>query len=144
MNPQHQHQLMLKIIIGSAWADGHLEPTEVQYLQTLLDRYQLRHVPELETLLDKPVALAQTERWIAQYLTGSNETQRQSLLAAIGKMVIADDTVTQQEHMLLDDYYLLMAKIPPIAEQSPTDERTPTIVKTVGQLLRKVVKKLRH
>ena len=137
MKEQDQHQLMLKIIIGSAWADGHLEPTEEQYLQTLLKRYQLTDVPELKTLLDKPVALAQTERWMVQYLADANETQRQSLLAAIGKMVIADDTVTQQEHRFLDDYYLLMAKVPPIPEQ------TPKLVKTVGQFVRQVVKKLR-
>jgi len=33
-------------------------------------------------------------------------------LAAIGKLVIADDTVLPQEHALLDDYYALIAKIP--------------------------------
>lgn len=144
MKEQHQHQLMLKIIIGSAWADGHLEPAEEQYLQTLLERYHLTNVPKLKTLLDKPVELAQTERWMAQYLTGANQTQRRSLLAAIGKMVIADDTVTQQEHRLLDDYYLLMAKVPPIPEQTPRDEQTPKLVKTLGQFVRQVVKKLRQ
>ncbi len=52
MKEQDQYQLMLKIIIGSAWADGHLQPTEEQYLQTLLKRYQLTDVPELKALLD--------------------------------------------------------------------------------------------
>lgn len=81
---------------------------------------------------------------MAQYLADANETQRQSLLAAIGKMVIADDTVTQQEHRFLDDYYLLMAKVPPYREQAPRDEQTPKLVKTVGQFVRQVVKKLRQ
>jgi len=55
MDPQHQHKLILKIIIGSAWVDGHLGPAEVQYLQTLLDRYQLTHAPDLLALLEEPV-----------------------------------------------------------------------------------------
>ena len=96
---------MVKIIIGSAWVDGRVEPAEVQYLQTLLERCQLTHAPDLLALLEEPVSLRQTERWMAHYLADTTETERQRLLAAIGKLVIADDTVMPQEHILLDDYY---------------------------------------
>ncbi len=47
MNPTTQHQLMLKIVAGSAWADGHLEPQELTYLGSLLRRYGLEHDTEL-------------------------------------------------------------------------------------------------
>ncbi len=47
MNPTTQHQLMLKIVAGSAWADGHLEPQELAYLGSLLRRYGLEHDTEL-------------------------------------------------------------------------------------------------
>ena len=138
MEPQNQHKLMLKIIIGSAWVDGHLGPAEVQYLQTLLDRYQLTHAPDLLALLEEPVSLSQTEFWMVEYLADTNEIERQRLLGAIGKLVIADDTVLPQEHALLDDYYALIAKIP------ARPEKTPTLVETVGKFVRKAARTVRN
>jgi hypothetical protein len=135
---QPQPRLMLKIIIGSAWVDGHLEPAEVQYLQTLLERCKLTHAPELLALLEAPVSLRQTELWMADYLVDTTETERQRLLAAIGKLIIADDTVLPQEHTLLDDYYTLMAAIP------ARPEETPTLVETVGKFVRKVARMARN
>ncbi|MBV8887650.1 MAG: TerB family tellurite resistance protein [Chroococcidiopsidaceae cyanobacterium CP_BM_RX_35] len=132
MEPQNRH-LMLKIVIGSAWIDHHLEPGEVKYLQTLLERYQLAHNPELLALLEKPVFLPQTEQWMVQYLMGATEIERLQLLGAIGKMVIADEIVSPEDHNLLDDYYNLMADIP------PKPEVTPTLLKTVGQFVRRVL-----
>lgn len=140
MDLQYQHKLMLKIIVGSAWVDGHLEPAEVQYLQTLLERYQLTHNPDLSALLEAPVPLQQTEIWMAEYLADATEAERQKLLAAIGKLVIADDTVLPPEHTLLDDYYALMAEIP----ARPEETSTPTPIKTVGKFVRQVVRTLRN
>ena len=137
MDPQHQHKLMLKIIIGSAWVDGRLDPVEVQYLQTLLARYQLTHAPELLALLEEPVSLRQTESWMVEYLADTTATERQRLLAAVGKLVIADDTVLPQEHTLLDDYYMLMAEIPARPEET-------TLVETVGKFVRKVAQTVRN
>lgn len=140
MEPQNQHKLMLKIIIGSAWVDGHLEPAEVQYLQTLLDRYQLTHASDLLALLEEPVPLSQTELWMVEYLADTTETEieRQRLLGAIGKVIIADDTVLPQEYALLDDYYALMAEIP------ARPEETPTLVETVGKFVRKAARTVRN
>lgn len=140
MEPQNQHKLMLKIIIGSAWVDGHLEPAEVQYLQTLLDRYQLTHASDVLALLEEPVPLSQTELWMVEYLADTTETEieRQRLLGAIGKVVIADDTVLPQEYTLLDDYYALMAEIP------ARPEETPTLVETVGKFVRKAARTVRN
>lgn len=140
MEPQNQHKLMLKIIIGSAWVDGHLEPAEVQYLQTLLARYQLTHASDVLALLEEPVSLSQTEFWMVEYLADTTETEieRQRLLGAIGKVVIADDTVLPQEYALLDDYYALMAEIP------ARPEETPTLVETVGKFVRKAARTVRN
>lgn len=138
MEPQHQHKLILKIVIGSAWVDGHLEPSEVKYLQTLLDRYHLSHDPELLELLEQPVSLRQTEGWMVNYLADTTEAERQGLLAAIGKIVIADDIASPLEHTLLDDYYTLMAKIPARTEETPTQ------IKIVGSFVRQVFKTLRN
>lgn len=138
MAPQNQHKLMLKIIIGSAWVDGHLEPAEVQYLQTLLDRYQLTHASDVLALLEEPVSLSQTEFWMVEYLADTNEIERQRLLGAIGKLVISDDAVLPQEYTLLDDYYALMAEIP------ARPEETPTLVETVGKFVRKAARTVRN
>jgi hypothetical protein len=136
MEPQDRHKLMLKIVIGSAWVDGHLEPPETRYLQTLLERYHLTRDSELLALLEKPVSLRQTERWMVEYLADTTDEERQRLLAAIGKLVIADDSVLPPEHALLDDYYVLMAEIPAHSEE------TPTVVKTVGSFVRRALKTL--
>ena len=138
MDSQYQQQLMLKIIIGAAWVDGHLEQAEVEYLQTLLKRYQLTHDPELMALLEKSVPLQQTEIWIVEYLADTTETERQRLLAAIGKLLIIDDTVLPVEHDLLDDYYALMAEIP------AQPEETPTLVATIGKFVRQTINSLRN
>jgi hypothetical protein len=137
MDSQRQH-LMLKIIIGSAWVDSNLGPAEVQYLQTLLERYRLSHALDLLTLLEAPVSLRQVEHWMAEYLADTTEIERQRLLAAIGKLVIADDIVLPQEHTLLDDYYTLMAEIP------ARPEAMPTLVETVGKFVRKVARTARN
>ena len=138
MDMQSQHKLMLKIVIGSAWVDNRLEPTEVEYLQTLLKRYQLTHAPELLALLEEPVPFEQTELWMVEYLANTTETERQKLLATIGKLVIADDTVLPQEHTLLDDYYMLMAEIPARPEQIPT------LVENIGKFVRRVARTVRN
>ena len=138
MDSQYQQQLMLKIIIGAAWVDGHLEQAEIEYLQTLLKHYQLTHDPELMALLEKSVPLQQTEIWIVEYLADTTETERQRLLAAIGKLLIIDDTVLPVEHDLLDDYYALMAEIP------AQPEETPTLVATVGKFVRQAINSLRN
>ena len=112
MDVEHQHRLTLKILIGSAWVDQSLEPEEIQYLGTLLRRYQLDHDQELLDLLQAPISLEQTERWMIAYLQGTTNEERLKLLADIGRIVIADNVVTDSEHDLLDEYHELMAQIP--------------------------------
>jgi hypothetical protein len=112
MDIDRQHRLALKILIGSAWVDQHLEPEEIQYLGTLIRRYQLDHDQELLALLQFPVPPEQTERWMIAYFQDTTNAERLKLLADMGRILIADDVVTDQEHDLLDDYHELMARIP--------------------------------
>lgn len=134
MNPTTQHQLMLKIVAGSAWADGHLEPQEVAYLGSLLRRYNLEHDPELRELLQKAIPVEQTELWMAEYLMQATETERMQLLGAIGNLLIADNNVSPEEHNLLDEYHALMAGIPAQPESAPS------LVKSIGQFFRRMAK----
>jgi uncharacterized tellurite resistance protein B-like protein len=134
MDPDSQHHQLLKIVCGSAWVDGHLEPAEVKYLELLQKRYHLIQDPELRDLLHHPVSLQQTEQWMVDYLRDATDQERMQLLGSIGNLLIADQEVSEEEHRLLDDYYTLMSSIP------PHPESTPVVIKTLGGFVKRVVK----
>jgi uncharacterized tellurite resistance protein B-like protein len=134
--PQPHLRQMMALIMGAAWADGRLSPAEVEYLQKLLAQYHLDHDPELLALLKTPLPLDATEALIATYLANSTESERQKLLVDIGTLLIADDVISPQEHQLLDDYYTLMAEIPPLSEPGPA------LTTTIGQHIRRGLKTL--
>lgn len=134
MDQANQHQLLLKIVAGSAWVDGHLEVEEVKYLEHLLERYDLANDSELRPLLEGPIPLQQTEAWMVDYLRDATEDERMQLLGAIGNLLIADDQVSPEEHELLDDYHTLMSSIPARIDAAPK------LVSAVGQFFKKVVK----
>lgn len=138
MDVESQNQQILQIAIGSAWADRRLEPGEIEYLQLLLQRYQLSHNSQMQAMLQTPVPLEQTERWIVEYLSDTTETERLKLLAAIGNVLIADNNVSDTDHDLLDEYHSLMASIPPHPEGSPT------VVQTLGKFAHKVIRSVRE
>ncbi len=142
MDTAHQQKLMLKILIGSAWADQHLEPEEVTYLEQVLQRYHLDHDAELRALLATPVPAEKTEWWLIAYLKDTPETERLKLLAQIGNLLISDHVVSSVEHDLIDEFHELMATIPAPPEVEPppsVNEMTTTVAKRVGQFFRRVV-----
>ncbi|HEY9828107.1 MAG TPA: hypothetical protein V6D19_21935 [Stenomitos sp.] len=144
MEATHQ-QLMLKILIGSAWIDQHLEPEEIDYLKRLLSRFHLDHETELQDLLKIPVPAEQTERWLVAYLKDSPDSERLKLLAAIGNLLISDHVVSSIEHDLLDEFHELMAIIPAPSEPvPPIHEIAPTLASKVGQFLRRVMSAATH
>ena len=133
MDSSTQNHLALKILIGSAWADGVLEPEEQEVLAAALQRHGEAYDRELKHLLEQAVPLQQTERWISQYLANATETERQALLGAIGRVLFADREVTDEEHMLLDDFHSMMGEIPAHLE-------VPELAKTVGKYFKKAVR----
>lgn len=126
----------LAIIICAAWADGHLDPQEIDYLNHLLHQYGLSHDPNLTALLESPVPLQETEQRIAYYLTQATETDRSKLLADIGTLLIVDNVVSPEEHQLLDDYYKMTALIPPLPEENGA------IAQTVSRFVRQGLKSI--
>jgi hypothetical protein len=135
-----EHQLILKILIGSAWVDRQLDAHEVTYLQSLLVRYHLGGDRELIDCLAHPMPIDQTESLVVRYLKEANDEQRLALLAKIGKVLIADNQVSEREHDLLDDYHELMGRIPaPADPNEPTPELVPQLVKMVGKFAQKVM-----
>ena len=120
MEKAEKHKLILKILIGAAWADRHLEPEEVKFLEQILERYDLKGDRELISLLKLPVGIQTTETWVAEYFRITTQDERMQLLANIGKVLIADDHVSDIEHDFLDDYHELMAYIPAQPGSSPS------------------------
>ena len=133
MDQSQKQKLMTQILIGSAWIDRTLAPEEKSYLQKVLDRYGLGHDQELLDLLAEPTPTADTEQRLVKYFQNSSDEERMRLLADMGKVLMADDEVTDIEHDLLDDYHALMAKIP---ARSSSDE--PSITEEIGQAVRQV------
>lgn len=137
MDQANQNRLLLKIVAGSAWVDGQLDTEEIQYLERLLERYDLAHDAELKPLLQQPIPVQQTETWMVEYLRDATEDERMQLLGAIGNLLIADDQVSPEEHELLDDYHALMSNIPPRVDAAPK------LVSAVGQFFKRVMQSVR-
>ncbi|MCG9893387.1 MAG: TerB family tellurite resistance protein [Thermosynechococcaceae cyanobacterium MS004] len=138
MDLAHQHQLMLKILIGSAWVDRHLEPEEVTYLNSVLKRFHLEGDRDLQALLKTPVPPEQTERWLVAYLRDTPDSERLKLLAAIGNLLISDHVVSAVEHDLLDEFHDLMASLPAPRESSEF-HHGPKLLEKIGQFFRRVM-----
>ena len=135
MEASHK-KLLMQIAIGCAWLDGHLHQREIDYLTKLLEHYHLESDLQLRQLTATPVSISQTERWMAEYLADTTETERQEALAAIANLLIADNSVSESEHQILDDFYAMMAAIP------PHPEATPTLVEITGKFVRKLMQSL--
>ncbi len=145
MDTAHQQKLMLKILIGSAWVDRHLEPEEVAYLSNVLARFHLDHDAELQGLLQTSVPREQTERWLIAYLKDTPNTERLKLLAAIGNLLISDHVVSSIEHDLLDEFHELMASLPaPPEAPLHISEIAPNLAQRVGQFFRHVMEAVKH
>ncbi len=136
MDQSQKQKLMTKILVGSAWIDRKLEPAEKDYLQTVLDRYGLGKDAELSAMLHQPTPVSTTEKWLVQYLKDSSSEERMQLLANIGKVLIADDTVSDIEHDLLDEYHELMARIP--AKETESGRRDVSLTEEIGQAARHI------
>ncbi len=137
MDPTDRKLLLLKIVIGSAWADGQLDESELSHLQTLIHHHQFTDNFELEALLKTPVPLADTERWIIDYLANSTEADRAQLSGNLTNLIIADNEISPAESELLDDYHRMMIRIP--AHETPT----PDVMNAIGGFFRQAVKILK-
>ena len=133
MNSLQQEKLLVKIVIGAAWVDRHLEAEEIEYFQQLLEQYHLHIDDELQKLLEFPVPLTQTELWIVRYLKNSTNTEREALLKAIVNMLMADLCVSEIERELLDEYSEYMLAIPPHTEVKPT--KIETVIRFIQKLI---------
>ncbi len=101
---------LVKILIGTAWIDGKIQPEERDYLHRIAKEKDVADDPEIQPLLYefRPVSSTECYDWVKQYL-GTHPTSEscQQLLEAISGLIYSDGTVATEEARLLMDLQML-------------------------------------
>ncbi|QDZ39027.1 TerB family tellurite resistance protein [Euhalothece natronophila Z-M001] len=95
---------LLKILIGAAWIDGHIQTEERQYLQKTAQKHNLADDPEIRPLLNelKAVKPDQCYAWVQEYLGSSpNQKDYENLIEAISGLIYSDGEMATEEAKLL-------------------------------------------
>lgn len=105
MTTEKKTKLLVKILAGTAWLDGIIQPQERKYLQKVAQENNLKDDSEIKSLLSeiKPVKPPQCYQWLEEYL-GDNPTieDYQELFESISALIYSDGDVDTQEAKLLN------------------------------------------
>jgi len=104
MAPDSNVKTLIKILIGSAWVDGKIQPEEREYLHRIAKEKGVADDPEIQPLLHEFRAVKPEEcyEWVKAYL-GDRPTSEtcQQLIEAISGLVYSDGTIANEEAKLL-------------------------------------------
>ena len=101
---------LVKILIGSAWLDGKIQPEERTYLNQIAQEKGVAQDPEIYPLLQglRQIETAECYQWVQDYLGNSPSTaDYQNLLEAISGLIYSDSDVDTEEAKLLTQLQLL-------------------------------------
>ena len=101
---------LVKILIGSAWLDGKIQPEERTYLNRIAQEQGVAQDPEISPLLQdlRQIETAECYQWVQEYLGNSPSTaDYQNLLEAISGLIYSDSDVDTEEAKLLTQLQLL-------------------------------------
>ena len=101
---------LVKILIGSAWLDGKIQPEERTYLNRIAQEKGVAQDPEIYPLLQglRQIETAECYQWVQEYLGNSPSTaDYQNLLEAISGLIYSDSDVDIEEAKLLTQLQLL-------------------------------------
>jgi uncharacterized tellurite resistance protein B-like protein len=101
---------LVKILIGSAWLDGKIQPEERTYLNRIATEKGVAQDPEISPLLQgsRQIETAECYQWVQDYLGNSPSTaDYQNLLEAISGLIYSDSDVDTEEAKLLTQLQLL-------------------------------------
>jgi uncharacterized tellurite resistance protein B-like protein len=136
MTTQNQTKLLVKILVGTAWLDGIIQPQERKYLQKVVAENHLNDDGEIKSLMSeiKPVNPPQCYEWLEEYL-GANPTIKdyEELLESISALIYSDGDVDMQEAKLLNHLENLDPNS--VTKKSMLDQ----ILKSVRQLYQKAI-----
>jgi uncharacterized tellurite resistance protein B-like protein len=124
-------QQLLKILIGAAWLDGKVQPSEQQYLQRIAQQKGLLEDPELNPWLYglRSVSTEECYRWVNEYL-GQYPTPEccQELLEEISGLIYSDGDVDSAEAKFLMEIQQIEA------DQSAALDVHETVTRTIQKL----------
>ena len=95
---------LVKVLIGSAWLDGRIQPEEQRYLHQVATEEGVATDPEIQPLLHEFKVVSPTEcyEWVKDYL-GDHPTIKDchNLIESISGLIYSDSEVAAEEAELL-------------------------------------------
>lgn len=102
--PTNNVKQLVKILIGSAWLDGKIQPEERKYLDRVAQDKGVATEPEIYPLLHE-LRQVQTEEcyeWVKEYLGDRPSSEDyQNLVEAISGLIYSDGDVATEEAKML-------------------------------------------
>lgn len=129
-------KMLVKILIGTAWIDGKIQPEEREYLHRIAQEKGVTEEPDIQPLLYefRPVPPEECYGWVKQYL-GDRPTSEscQQLLEAISGLIYSDGTVATEEAKLLTELQTL---------ESSSENNSNSVIKAIRSLYQRWIAKL--
>jgi uncharacterized tellurite resistance protein B-like protein len=125
-------KFLVKILIGTAWIDGQIQPEERQYLHRIVQEKGMAEDPEISALLyeGRAVKPEVCYDWVKAYLGDrpSSESCRQ-LIEAISGLIYSDGMVANEEAKLLTDIQMVDL----VSDAGPTDHSVIQVIRNLYQ-----------
>ena len=138
MNDNSNTKQLLKILIGTAWIDGTIQPEEREHLHQLAKDYGCDKDHDIKSLFSeaKPIKPEECYQWLEEYL-GDNPTEEiyQELLKELSTLIYSDGLVELEEAKLLTRLQLL----DPSMESSERKTIFNGLLKGIQKLYRKAI-----
>ena len=103
-NQNKRNVALLKVLAAAAWADGRLDPEEINRIKELMLAYDLgpQDMREIEALLEAPVSYSRCEDLTRSLLTMlGTKSEREEVLSEVEKIFSSDGEVSQEEQEVL-------------------------------------------
>lgn len=126
---------LVKILIGSAWLDGKIQPEERKYLHQVAQEKNLADDPDIRPFLYelKPVQPSQCHEWVKEYLGDRPSAEDcQNLIEAISGLIYSDGEVAIEEAKLL-------TKLQSLKQENDTSSGHTAVLKRIQKLYRRWV-----
>ncbi|MGI0486250.1 TerB family tellurite resistance protein [Pantanalinema rosaneae CENA516] len=132
---------LVKILIGTAWIDGKVQPEERDYLHRVAKEKGIADDPEIQPLLYelRAVSPAECYGWVKEYLGDRPSSEAcQQLIEAISGLIYSDGTVDSEEAKLLTNLQLL----DPSAEGSTANDHS--VLRAIRNVYQRWIAKLEN
>ena len=103
-NKKKRNVALLKVLAAAAWADGRLDPEEINRIKELMLAYDLgpEDLGEIEDLLQAPVSYSRCEDLTRSLLTMlKTKRERDEVLSEVKNIFSADGEVSKEEQEVL-------------------------------------------